>query len=133
MPLDELVKVVQIFLNLDLLINLNGLLQTLLNLLCSLSTVNELLDACALSVLLWFLVQQSLIVDGFDGCLIQRVLSSRFCMSWSHLIMPYLLLYQLGQLVYFINEASWLQGPVGLVGGCVWHWLLIDLIAWLLT
>tara|TARA_B110001469_G_C9550757_1_gene273273 strand:- start:286 stop:444 length:159 start_codon:yes stop_codon:yes gene_type:complete len=52
--------------------------------------------------------------------------------------MPYLLLYQLGQLVYLINEASWLRGPVALVGGCVWHrllmlLLLIDLAAWLLT
>ena len=51
--------------------------------------------------------------------------------------MPYLLLDQLGQLVYLIHEASWLQGPVGLVGGCVWHLslyrLLIDLAAWLLT
>jgi len=45
--------------------------------------------------------------------------------------MPYLLLYQLGQLVYLINEASWLRGPVALVGGGVWHRLLIDL-AWLL-
>ena len=46
--------------------------------------------------------------------------------------MPYLLLYQLGQLVYLIHEASWLRGPVGLVGGCVWHRLLTDL-AWLWT
>jgi|TARA_B110000285_G_scaffold229549_1_gene294465 hypothetical protein len=136
-PLDELVKVVQILLDLDLLINLNGLFQAFLNLLCSLSTLNELLYPRCWPVLLWFLVQQCLIVDvGFDGCLIQHILSSRitsFCMSGPHLIMSYLLLYQLGQLVYLINEASWLQGPVGLVGGCVRHRLLIDLAAWLLT
>ena len=47
--------------------------------------------------------------------------------------MSYLLLYQLGQLVYLINEAPRLQGPVGLVGGCVGHRLLIDLAARLLN
>lgn len=136
MLLDELVKVVQILLDLDLLVNLDGLFQAFLDLFCSLSTLNELVNARCWPVLLWFLVQQRLIIDvRFEGCLIQHVLCSRitwFCMSRPHLIMPYLLLYQLGQLVYLINEASWLRGPVALVGGCVWHRLLIDL-AWLLT
>ena len=78
MLLDELVKIMQILLDLDLLINFNGLFQTLLNLLCSLSTLNELLYPCCLPALLWFLVQQRLIIDvGFDGCLIQHILSSR--------------------------------------------------------
>lgn len=140
--LDELVKVVQILLDLDLLVNLDGLFQAFLDLFCSLSTLNELVNARCWLVLLWFLVQQCLIIDvGFEGCLIQHVLCSRitwFCMCRPHLIMPYLLLYQLGQLVYLINEASWLRGPVALVGGCVWHrllmlLLLIDLAAWLLT
>lgn len=73
---------------------------------------------------------------GLDGGLIQKVLCSRITSFWlsrPQLIMPYLLLYQLGQLVYLIYEASWLQGPVGLVGGCVWYRLLIDLAAWLLS
>lgn len=136
MLLDELVKVVQILLDLDLLVNLDGLFQAFLDLFCSLSTLNELVNARCWPILLWFLVEQCLIIDvGFEGCLIQHVLCSRitwFCMSWPHLIMPYLLLYQLGQLVYLINEASWLRGPVALVGGCVRHRLLIDLAAWLL-
>lgn len=83
--LDELVKVVQILLDLDLLVNLDGLFKAFLDLLCSLSALNELLYAHRWPVLLWFLVQQRLIIHvGLDGCLIQHVLSSRitsFCLS----------------------------------------------------
>lgn len=45
MPLDELVKVVQVLLDLDLLVNLDGLFKAFLDLLCSLSALNELLYA----------------------------------------------------------------------------------------
>jgi len=44
-PLDELVKVVQILLDLDLLVNLDGLFKAFLDLLCSLSALDELLYA----------------------------------------------------------------------------------------
>ena len=44
MPLDELVKVVQILLDLELLVDLNGLFKAFLDLLCSLSALDELLN-----------------------------------------------------------------------------------------
>lgn len=84
-PLDELVKVVQILLDLDLLVNLDGLLKAFLYLLCPLSARNELLYAHRWPILLWFLVQQRLIIHvGLNRCLIQHILSSRitsFCVS----------------------------------------------------